>query len=125
MSSSLATLGVRMDRITLSVPAEPDFHGTLRLVVGGIGARSQLPYDQVNELQLAVESLVAHRRVQGRSTIVEAGVDGESVSILLGPFEPEDDTSGLRVVERLVSRVAVVDRDGGQWLELVSEAPSA
>jgi hypothetical protein len=123
MSAPLARLGVRMDRITLTVPPEPAFHGTLRLVVGGIGARSQLSYEQVSELQLAVESLVAHRRVQGDAIIVEADLDSGGISLLLGPFEPEDDPSRLRVVERLVARVAVVERDRGQWLELVSEGP--
>jgi hypothetical protein len=123
MTRTLATLGVRMDRITLSVPPEPAFHGTLRLVVGGIGARSQLSYEQVSELQLAVESLVRHRRVQGDAIVVEADVDGGAISLLLGPFEPEDDPARLRVVERLVARVAVIERDGSQWLELVSEGP--
>ncbi len=113
-----------MDRITLSVPSDSAFHGTLRLVVGGIGARSQLSYEQVSELQLAVESLVAHRRVQGDAIVVEAGIDDGGMSLLLGPFEAEDDPSGLRVVERLVARVAVVERDGGQWLELASEGLS-
>jgi hypothetical protein len=121
MGGSLATLGVRMDRITLSLPSEPAFHGTLRLVVGGIGARSQLSYEQVSELQLAVESLVAHRRVRGEAIVVEAGVNDGGITLLLGPFEPEDDPSRLRVVERLVARVAVVERDGGDWLELTSE----
>ena len=124
MNRSLATLGVRMDRITLSVPAETAFHGTLRLVVGGIGARSRLSYEQVSELQLAAESLVAHRRVQGEAIFVEAALDEGGISLLLGPFEPEDDPSRLRVVERLVDRVAVVERDEAQWLELSSEGPS-
>lgn len=121
MSRSVATLAVLMDRITLSVPPEPAFHSTLRLVVGGIGARSQLSYEQVSDLQLAVESLVAHRRIQGDAIVVEAGVGDDGVSLVVGPFEPEDDPSRLRVVERLVDRVAVVERDGGQWLQLASD----
>jgi hypothetical protein len=121
----IATLGLRMDRITLSLPAEPAFHGTLRLVVGGIGARSRLSYEQVSELQLAVENLVAHRHAQGDAIVVEAGIEDGGISLLVGPFERQDDPSGMRVIERLVASVTIVDRDGAEWLELASEAASA
>jgi hypothetical protein len=109
-----------MDRITLSVPPQEAFHGTLRLVIGGIGARSQLSYEQVSELQLAVESLVAHRTVRGDAIIVEASVSGEQVSLLVGPFEPQDDPGSLRVLERLVDAVEVVTRGDAEWLELAA-----
>jgi hypothetical protein len=120
MIRDTVTLDVRMDRIVLSVPPGPEFHGTLRLVVGGIGARSQLGYEQVNELQLAVESVVSHRRPSGSAVVVQADVDDRSVSLLLGPFEIEDDAAGLRVTERLVGSVGVVTLEDGQWLELSS-----
>ena len=111
---------VRMDRIRLSVPPGPEFHGTLRLVVGGIGARSRLGYEQVSELQLAVESVVAHRRPAGPAVVVQADVDDRSVSLLVGPFESEDDPAGLRVAERLAGSVRVLMLDDGEWLELSS-----
>ena len=120
MSLTPATLGVGMDRITLTVPSDEAFHGTLRLVIGGIGARSQLSYDEVSELQLAVESLVAHRTLRGEAIVVEASVEGGHVSLLVGPFEPEDDRAGLRVLERLVAAVSVVPRDDVQWMRLAA-----
>jgi len=120
MIDDAVTLGVRMDRIRLSVPPGREFHGTLRLVVGGIGARSQLTYEQVNELQLAVESLVAHRNASGDAVVVQAGVDDRGVYLLVGPFEPEDDAGGLRVAEWLVGSVGVVTLEDGQWLALSS-----
>ncbi len=120
MIDDAVTLGVRMDRIRLSVPPGREFHGTLRLVVGGIGARSQLTYEQVTELQLAVESLVAHRNASGDAVVVQAGLDDRGVYLLVGPFEPEDDAGGLRVAARLVGSVGVVTLEDGQWLELSS-----
>jgi hypothetical protein len=110
-----------MDRITLSVPADADFHGALRLVVGGIAMRSQLSYEQTSELQLAVESLVAHRAVEGDAIVLEADLDGSRLSLLIGPFAPDEDRGGLRVLRRLVGGVEVVRRDGHEWLELTSE----
>jgi hypothetical protein len=120
MIRDIVTLDVRMDRITLSVPPGPEFHGTLRLVVGGIGARSQLGYEQVNELQLAVENVVAQRRSSGPAVVVQADVDDRSVTVLVGPFEPEDDPVGLRVAERLVGSARAVTLEDGEWLELSS-----
>ncbi len=125
MIRDAVTLDVRMDRINLSVPPGPEFHGTLRLVVGGIGARSHLGYEQVNELQLAVESVVAHRRPAGAAVVVQADVDEQGVSLLVGPFEIEDDAAGLRVAERLVGSVGVVTLGDGQWLELSSTTDKA
>ncbi len=108
-----------MDRVTLSVPAEPAFHGTLRLVVGGLGTRSQLSYEEVNELQLAVESLVARRAPVGERISVEASLDADAVALALGPFVPDEDAGGRRVLERLVRNARVVRRpDGGEWVEL-------
>ena len=121
MTKAQATLGVLMDRISLTVPADPDFHGALRLVVGGVGMRTRLSYEQISELQLAVESLVAHRTPDGDAIVLEADVDGTLLSLLVGPFEPDDDGDAtLRVLRRLVGSVAVVERDGSEWLQLVS-----
>ena len=119
MGQAVVTLGVDMDRVRLSVPADPRFHGALRLVVGGIGSRLQLPYEQVNELQLAVEALVSHRVVVGDEVCIEAEIDEHSVALSVGPFEPDGDEGGRRVLERLVEATRTIERNGsGQWVEL-------
>lgn len=119
MSVAPVTLAVTMDRISLKVPADPAFHGTLRLVVGGVGSRVQLPYEQVNELQLAVETLVSNRAVAGAELVLEMGLDGGTAFVLIGPFVPDADTERQRVVERLVGSARVVRReDGTDWVEL-------
>jgi hypothetical protein len=107
-----------MDRVTLSVPAEEEFFSLLRLVVGGIGSRSQLSYEQTNELQLAVESLVSHRETRGGAVRLEAGVDGPTVTMALGPFSPGEDAGARRALDRLVDEVRVSQSDGEEWVEL-------
>ncbi len=122
----LVTLDQGMDRVTLSVPSEPAFYGTLRLVIGGIASRCDLPYDQMNELQLAVEALVSHRSPGGDTIVIEAAVEERAVSVAIGPFVPENDSGGWRVVERLVASARVVGRDDGtEWVELVAGGTSA
>jgi hypothetical protein len=118
MFGELATLDVGMDRVTLSAPAENDFHTLLRLVVGGIGSRSSLTYEQTSELQLAVEALVSNRTTTAGTVVLEAGIDGPSVSLLVGPFRTADDPAARRAIERLVDEVRLVQNDGGDWIEL-------
>jgi hypothetical protein len=125
MSATAVTLALRMDRISLTVPADPAFRGTLRLVVGGIGTRLRLPYEQVNELQLAVETLVSNRAVVGSSLVVEADVDDAAACVAVGPFAPDADADRLRVLERLVREARVTRRDGqAEWVELVVGGPT-
>jgi len=108
-----------MDRISLKVPADPAFHGTLRLVLGGVGTRLQLPYEQVNELQLAVETLVSNRAVVGDELVLEMELGGGAACLLVGPFAPDGDAERQRVVERLVRTTRVVRReDATDWVEL-------
>jgi hypothetical protein len=120
--TALATLDVRMDRVTLSAPAEDDFHTLLRLIVGGIGSRSRLSYEQTTELQLAVEALVSNRITTAGTVVLEAGIEGPSVTVLVGPFETADDPAARRAIERLVDDIRLVQSDGGDWIELTVAA---
>jgi hypothetical protein len=115
------TLVAHLDRVLLSIPADPAYRPALRLLLGGLGNEAQLSYEQVNELQLAVEALLAHRTVAGDKLIIEADVDAGSVELSVGPFVPEDDPGGRRVLDRLVRRARIVlHDDGGEWVELAA-----
>jgi hypothetical protein len=112
-----------MDRVTLSAPAEDGFHTLVRLVVGGIGSRSQLSYEQTSELQLAVEALMANRSTTGGTVMLEADIEGPGVTLALGPFEKMNDAAARRAIERLVDEVRLLQRDQGDWIELTVAAP--
>ena len=49
-----------MDTITLTIPAERRFLGVVNLVLGGLGSRLDLSFERVDDLQLAVDSVLAH-----------------------------------------------------------------
>ncbi len=113
------TIATSVGRVTLSVPADDTFPGALRLLVGGIGSRSQLSWEQVDELQLAVEALVARRTVAGETLLMEAELGERAVTIALGPFLDEGDDGERRMLERLVRDVAVMHREAsGEWVML-------
>ena len=49
------------DEITLVFPAQEDFHPVAHLVVGGLAARLELTYEQLEDLQVAVDALLGCR----------------------------------------------------------------
>ena len=104
------------DVIELVLPSGR-FDGVVQLVLGGVGTRCDLPYDTVDELQLAVAAVLPSARSQ--ETIVEIET-GDAVTVTIGPVV--DGTAGdaalLRVLDRLVDRVVPVTRGDEEWLAL-------
>jgi len=47
------------DRIALRAPLSDDFVGVVRLIVGGVAERADLGFEDMDDLQLAVERLLA------------------------------------------------------------------
>jgi len=112
------------DRIELVLPAAARFEGVAQLVLGGVGTRCHLPYDIVDELQLAVAGVLPSARED--QVIVEIAV-GDTVSVTIGPLIEGTvvDPALLHVLDRLVDRVQPVSRDGTEWLSLEVARPSS
>jgi hypothetical protein len=116
--------------LSLTIPGERRFLGVARLLVGGMAARLDLPYEQMDDLQLAAESALAADRA-GREVTLELKVRDEGVELRIGPFDSRalddpPDGAGLglgRLLAALVDRADVVDRDGGGWLVLEKRVP--
>ena len=64
------------DEITLVVPAEEDFRQVAQLVVGGLGARLDLTYEDLDDLQTALDAVLACREDAGDIRLVVAVSDG-------------------------------------------------
>lgn len=120
------------DEITLVLPAQEDFHQIAHLVTGGLGARLELTYEQLEDLQLALEALLACREDDGDISIGIA-VDDSRVRTTVGPFtgnalaELDEDGAGLglrRVLETVSDALEVDHRDGGAWVELSKGMPA-
>jgi hypothetical protein len=104
------------DRITLTIPADGRFRAVATLVLGGIGTRLDLPYEKMDDLQLAILSLLDAIDGEEATLDVDAGEDG--VAITIGPLRPGSaNDAGLgRVVSRLVDEIAGTTRDGAEWM---------
>lgn len=60
------------DSVSLSFPRDSRYYAVARLVVGGMAAPLQMSYDALDDLQLAISSLLDHEDLATSST----GVDG-------------------------------------------------
>lgn len=116
-----------MDEIRISVPRERGFGPVAGLVIGGVAARHDLTIDVLDDLQLAIETLLEREESEEEVTIVlriDAGVAHADV----GPFRPEtvselhDDLGesiGLRrLLETLMDDVSLGEREDGCWVSL-------
>lgn len=111
------------DVIRLTIPSGDRYRSVVTLVLGGIGNRVELPYERMDDLQLALVSALG-ACADGELT-VEVDAGGDALAIAVGPVERGSgaDPALARVLEPLVDAVRTVERGGGEWLELSIEAP--
>ena len=120
------------DEIRLVIPAEEDFRPIAHLVTGGLAMRLDVTYDDLDDLQVGIEALLALRDDAGE-LVVSLSADDGLLHASLGPFAPErlheadsDGSIGLqRVLETVCDTHEVEERDDGAWVELSKRIASA
>jgi hypothetical protein len=114
------------DEIQLTLPADVAFHGVAHLVLGGLAVRLDLTYEDLQDLELALDTLLDRSNDEGDVTLV-VHVDDGSVRAVVGPFDSlrrelegdgGDSLDLRRILAAVCDRVRVEDRDGSQWIEL-------
>jgi hypothetical protein len=116
--------------IRLKIPHQPAYHGVARLVVGGLAARLDVSFEQLEDLQLALASVLeADGYVVDPDVTVELDLGEERLSMLVGPLDAERLRADLdeertdrialgRLLGTLVEAVSVETRGDGDWLRL-------
>lgn len=106
------------DQITLTIPSATRFRGVATLVLGGIGSRLDLPYERVDDLQLAVLSVLEASGDERVTVEVEAEETGLLVSV--GPLADGSgaDAALSRVLDPLVDAVEPSQRNERVWITL-------
>jgi hypothetical protein len=118
-----------IDQVRLTLPAEEDFRPIAHLVVGGLGVRLDLTFEELDDLQVALEALLGCRDDEGEIIVTVDAGDG-TVRASVGPFgasaldalERSDSPLGLhRVLETVCDTFEIDERDGGSWVELTKK----
>ena len=125
------------DAITLTIPHARPFHGVVRLVVGGLAARLDLPIEALEDVQLAVDSLIANDARDGEDVTVEVKVRGGGLDLAVGPFDharieaelrrdvEEAEGVGLgRLLSTVMGGYELDARNGGGWVRMHKPLPT-
>lgn len=115
--------------IKLKIPHKKPYHGIARLVVGGLAARLDLSYEHLDDLQLALGTVLENEDYSRSPEVtVELRVRESGVAIVIGPLqtlelradlERNGDAVGLRrLLSTVVERVELEQRTDGGWLHL-------
>jgi hypothetical protein len=106
------------DHISLTIPTATRFRGVATLVLGGVGSRLDLAYERVDDLQLAVLSVL--EASDGDRVTVEVDAQEEGLLVSVGPLVEGSGTDGAlaRVLDPLVDSVESSQRDQRAWMTL-------
>lgn len=120
--------------IRLKIPHEKPYHGIARLVVGGLAARLDLSYEHLDDLQLALGTVLENEGYsQSAEVTVELRVREGGVEMAIGPLHVTEVRSDLekngdavslrRLLSTVVERVELEQRADGGWLHLEKRIP--
>ncbi|MCW2949142.1 MAG: hypothetical protein JWN41_155 [Thermoleophilia bacterium] len=123
------------DSVLLSFPRDSRYYAVARLVVGGMAAPLHMSYDALDDLQLAISSLLDHDDltlgavaddVQLRLTVddrqLTAALGSFAVGSLDRAFERSSQQGGemglRRLLDTIIDEVAVDSSSDGEWVTL-------
>ena len=108
-----------IDRTTVEFPAGAEFRSVGRLVLGGVASRFELPIDRVDDLLLAVESVLLQTSASS-SVRLDAEATATGLRVRLSPFSAAELASPAlrRVLDRLVDEVTGTPEGDGSAVEL-------
>lgn len=121
------------DTVTLSFPRDARYYSVARLVVGGMAAPLEMSFDALDDLQLAISSLLDHEDldVTGDLTL-RLDVDADHLRASIGRFAANSVAAALdrkpteasgplglrRLLDTIVDGVEVSEADDGEWVTL-------
>ena len=112
------------DEITLTIPREPDFHRVAHLVLGGLAIRMDLTVESLEDLQIALDSILGRSQLEAGDITVRMALRDGGLEARVGPLgadvldeierEQDGELSLRRVLESTVDDVQV----DGEWVTL-------
>ena len=115
------------DEITLTLPRDRDFHRVAHLVLGGLAVRLELTIENLEDLQLALDSILDHTDpARGDITVRMRLSDGE-LETVIGPLGPtlldeiEREADGELGVRRVLDSTVEDVHVDGDWVRLTKK----
>jgi hypothetical protein len=116
------------DQITLTMPRERPFFSVARLVLAGLATRLDVTVESLEELELALDGLLERRDGAAEITLA-LDIEDSELHAAVGPFQGGDLRAELegelgeslslrRLLDAVVDRYEIADRDDGTWVEL-------
>jgi hypothetical protein len=109
-----------VDEITLTLPADDAFRRVAHLVLGGLAVRLDLTYESLEDLELALDTLL-QRSPDDADVTIRVRVDGDELRTIVGPVSfdlmhelDQEAGRGLgvrRILETVADRIEVEDGD--------------
>jgi hypothetical protein len=116
---------VSAERIDLEAPLSGDFQAVVRLIVGGIAERVDFAFEEIDDLQLAVERLLAEAGTAG-TVCLSFEVGDDRIRTRIGPLSQQKVADALqdgemvpgsltlrRILETVVDSFGVDQGDSG------------
>ena len=118
-----------VDEIALTLPGDEAFHGVAHLVLGGVATRHDLTVETLEDLTLALDTVLDCCADRIDDVTILAHVGDDSAVIEIGPFRAgelapvlEHASGGAldarRILDTVTDGVKVVSRDGVDWLRV-------
>ena len=89
----------RLERIDLEAPLSGDFQAVVRLIIGGIAERVDFAFEEIDDLQLAVERLLAETCAVD-TVLLRFEVGERTVRTRVGPLSEQKVSEALENGER-------------------------
>ena len=128
------------DTVTLSIPRNPQYYSVARLVVGGLAAGLSVSYDALDDLQLAIGSLLDSDDLPADGDLqIKLDVDDSTLTATLGRFRNDSLAAALqgngkgpelglrRLLDTIVDTVEIEAAEGGdgEWVRLTKKVETA
>ena len=105
------------DEITLTIPRDVDFHRVAHLVLGGLAVRMDLTVENLEDLQIALDSILGRSELEDGDITVRMALRDGALETRVGPLprdlldeierEQDHELSLRRVLESTVDDVHV------------------
>jgi hypothetical protein len=106
-----------IDEITLTIPRDADFHRVAHLVLGGLAVRMDLTVENLEDLQIALDSILGRSELEAGDVTVRMALRDGALETRVGPLpanvldeierEQNDELSLRRVLDSTVDDVHV------------------